>query len=95
MRVAPAKNASCSRCIAGVHLIAVDDEREVDAGRAQRHHVHAHVAERGERARHRRACVAEARADERDDAAIALDRHVAERAQVDEQRLEVRRRRRS
>ena len=53
------------------------------------------VADRAERARHRLAAIAERRADDGHDAAIALDGHVAELAQVDDERFEVARRRRS
>ena len=71
-----------------LHLIVVDDHREIDPRGAEREHVHADVAERAERARHRLAAVGDRAADHRDDPAIALDRHVAERAQVGDDRLE-------
>ena len=77
-----------------LHLLVVDDHREIDAGRAQRQHVHAHVAERAERAGHRLAAVGDRSADHRDDPAVSLDRHVAERAEIADDRLEAARRRR-
>ena len=53
--------------------------------------MHLRLAERNERPTHRAAGVADPRADDCDDSAIPLDRDVAQRAQIHEQRLESRR----
>src|SRR5688500_448529 len=74
-----------------VQLIAVHDDREIDTGSAQGHHVDLDAGERAHRLTHRRAVIADRRAHYGNDRPVTLNRYIPERRQLDDQRLEARR----
>src|SRR5688500_1664950 len=68
---------------------AGDGAGEGDAGGAEREHAQVQSVERTEGSRHRRGAVADAGADNGENAAVARDGDVAHLAEVDDERVQV------
>ena len=63
--------------------VSVDDDSQIDPRCAERHHLDLHVSKRHQCLAHRSAGIADSRADDCDDTAIALYGYVAQVAQTD------------